>query len=277
MSRQPEPWRSLAREVAAIKDQLRRLRNSSAFAGSGTTVPEPGSVVIPEGGVLLVDGGDVVMRNAADVEVLRIGVQTYGDRGLTVRRENGTVALMVRKLFSPNDSQQVFQILDRDGNVIAGDAGLSTSGFDAPHIPLTFIPTNYDSSTNAQTTSSGTFVATHEHRGFKQNPFFRPQFMVKCSDGTTAGEIQLYDVVGAGYLIGFFAAVRTVKVPVGTTTYTLFEFNYDAVAGAGAFTDVVVPGAMSAAIHLQVHVRRTAGAGSVTVAPVRTVAGQVNV
>jgi hypothetical protein len=277
----PEPWRALAKEIRAIKEQLRRQRNASPFTGSGMAVTgsitQKGSVTIADGGVLLVDGGDVVMRNAAGVEVFRIGLQPQGDRGLTISREDGSIAIQVRKLFAPTDPEQVFQILDRDGNVIAGDAGLSGAGFDAPHIPLTFIPTNYDSSTNAQTTSSGTFVATHEHRGFKQNPFFRPQFMVKCSDGTTAGEIRVYDVTGAGYLIGFFGDIRTCVIPTGTTTYTLFELNYDATAGAGPYREVGIPGAMSAAIHLEFHVRRTAGAGSITVAPVRTVAGQVNV
>jgi hypothetical protein len=273
VARQPDPWRSLWAEIRAIKEQLRRLHNSSAFARSGMSVTDPGQVVqsgsvtIPTDGLLLVDGGDVVLRNDAGVDVLRIGVQEFGDVGLRIRREDGSTALQMRKLFTPGDTLQVFQVLDRDGNVIAGDAGLSTAGFDAPHIPLAFIPTNYDSSTNAQTISSGTFAATHEHRGFKQNPFFRPQFMVKCSDGTTAGEIQLYDVVGAGYLIGFFTGVRKATIPVGTTTYTLFELD-------GA---VMLPGVMSDALHIEVHVRRTAGAGSITVAPVRTVAGQVNV
>jgi hypothetical protein len=281
VARQPEPWRSLWAEIRKIKEELRRLHNASAFARSGLAVTgsitQTGSVTIPTDGLLLVDGGDVIMVNDAGAEILRLGIQELGDVGLRVRRENGSTALQMRRLFTATDELQVFQVLDRDGNVIAGDAGLSTSGFDAPHIPLTFIPTNYDSSTNAQSTSSGTFVATHEHRGFKQNPFFRPQFMVKCSDGTTAGEIQLYDVNGAGYLIGFFAGIRTVRVPTGTTTYTLFEFNYDGDAGAGAYTDVAIPGSMGAAIHLQVHARITAGAGSITVAPVRTVAGQVNV
>jgi hypothetical protein len=270
MPAQPEPWRSLWKEIRSIKEQLRRLHNASAFSGSGLSVTgsitQKGSITIAPDGLLLVDGGDVVMRNEAGVEVFRIGIMPYGDRGLIIRREDGTVALQLRKLFSPADTQQVFQILDRDGNVIAGDAGLSVSGFDAPHIPLAFIPTDYDSSVNAQTTSSGTFVATHEYRGFKQNPFFRPQFMVKCSDGTTAGEIQIYDVVGAAYLPGFFTGVRKATIPTGTTTYTLFELD-------GA---VVLPGAMSSALHIEIHVRRTAGAGSLTVAPVRTVAGQVN-
>lgn len=283
MSARPDPWRTLSKEVRQLKEQVRRLRNRSAFAGSGQAVTDTGevtaggSVIIPAGGFLKVDGGDIIVLNSDGYEVLRFGQMDFGDQGVKLMRENGSVAIHVRKLFAETDPQQVFQILDRDGRVIAGDAGLAFGGFDAPHIPLSFIPTNYDSSTNAQSTSSGTFVATHEHRGFRQNPYFRPQFMVKCSDGTTAGEIRLYDVIGAGYLIGFFAGIRSVMVPTGTTSYTLFELNYDAGLGAGAYTEVALPGAMSDAMHLEVHVRRTAGAGSITVAPVRTVAGQVNV
>jgi hypothetical protein len=269
MAKQPEPWRSVWNEIRAIKEQLRRLHNASAFSRSGLSptgpgqVTQSGSVTIPTDGLLLVDGGDVVMRNETGTEVFRIGVQPYGDVGFTLRREDGTIAIQVRKPFQPSDPTQAFQILDRAGRMVAGDSGLYTSGFDAPHIPLRFIPVNYDSSTNAQTTSSGTFVATHEHRGFYQNPFFSPQFMVKCSDGTTAGEIQVWDVTGAAYLEAYFGGVQKATIPTGTTTYTLF-----ALSGT-----VLLPGQMSDAMHLEIHVRRTAGAGSLTVAPVRTVSG----
>ena len=305
MARQPTTDRTASGEIAKLWEAIRQLRNRSSLSGTAMTTSSTGTgtaarrlarllgpagvagndvqitgpgaaeqrvttvrgiLEIPGGSVLLVDGGDVVMTANDGAELLRLGVQVMGDRGIQIKRNDGTVALHIKKLFTPDDNSQVFQLLDRDGRVIGGDAGLSTQGFDAPHMHLAFIPSNYDSSTNAQSTSSGTFVATHEHRGFKQNPFFRPQFMVKCSDATTAGEIQIYDAKGAAYLSGFFAGVRKATIPAGTTAYTLFELD----------GSCVIPGRMSEWISLQIHVRRTAGTGSITVAPVRTVSGNVN-
>ena len=130
---------------------------------------------------------------------------------------------------------------------------------------MPFVPVDPTVASLAVTTSAATFTATHEHRGFRQNPALKPQFKVRCSDATTAAEIQVRDVLGGVYLGGFLSspAVHTLTVPAGTTTFTLFE-----IAGGGAMQ---LPGFMADPIQLEVHVRRTAGTGSVTVAPVRTI------
>ena len=306
MARQPTTDRTASSEIAKLWEAIRQLRNRSSLSGTAITTSSTGTgtaarqlarllgpagvagndvqitgpgaaeqrvttvrgiLEIPGGSVLLVDGGDVVMKNTDGIEVLRLGVQQFGDRGFTLARESGAKALQVRKIFAASDPQQVFQILDREGRVIGGDAGLSPRGFDAPHMHLAFIPTDYDSSANAQSTSSTSFVATHEHRGFFQNPFFRPQFMVKCSAADTAGEIQIWDVLSGVYLQGFLGGgIRKATIPTGTTAYTLFELN----------DSIQLNGSMSDWMHLQIHVRRTAGTGSITVAPVRTVSGNVN-
>lgn len=260
--------RTLSGEIRKNREQTQRQSNSSALFGTGWTVIDDGqilqdgAVTIPANGLLLVDGGDVVMLNEALVEVFRLGLMPNGDRGLTVRRDDGSVVYRMAKPFTPADPQSFIQY-DRSGRAIGGDSPLSSSGFDAPHIPLSFTPVDYTSGALAQSTTSATFVATHEHRGLRQNPALRPQLMARCSDGSTAGEIQFYNPLLANYLGGFLnvPAVHTISVPAGTTTFTLFELP----------SAMALPGDMSDPLHLEIHVRRTAGSGSVSVAPVRTV------
>lgn len=269
MSKLPKPSRTFRSIVKAMEEEQRKQRSSSPFAGSGQSVIDPGqilqdgSVTIPDTGLLLVDGGDVVMLNEALVEVFELGIMQHADRGLVIRRDDDTVAVEMRKIFGPADLQQKFRILDGSGRTIAGDSILSFSGFDAPHMAMPFIPVDYTSAATAQTTSSGTFVATHEHRGFRQNPALAPVVAVKCSDGSTSAEVQFYDVTNAVYLGGPLGspAVVTATVPIGTTTFTSFAPS----------PAMQLPGNMSDPLHLQIHVRRTAGAGSVSVAPVRTI------
>ncbi len=270
MAAMPEPWKSLKAFCERLAERVRALENRSALSNTGLEQVDPGqlvqlgSITIPNNGLLLVDGGDVVMLNESLVEVFRVGVMDFFDRGMVVRREDGTIAWEMRKAFGMADPTQAFIIRDRGGAQIGGDALLSPSGFDAPHMSMPFIPVDYTSGAPAQTTSSTSFVALHEHRGFRQNPALKPQFEVKCSDGSTSAEIQVYDVLNSVYLGGFFGtpAVQTIAVPIGTTTFTLFQLASGAMA---------LPGVMSAPMHLQIHVRRTAGVGSVSVAPVRTI------
>ena len=268
MSALPQPWRTLSGEIKKLQEQVRRLSNASAFTGSGLSVIDTGQIVqdgavtIPNNGLLLVDGGDVIMLNDAMVEVFRIGIMPAGDTGLQIKRGDGSVALEMFDVFGGGIQSLV--IRDRAGRQIAGDPILSNTGFDAPHIPVTFIPVDPTTAGIAVTTSATTFTATHEHRGFRQNPALRPQFKVRCSDGSTAAEIQVWDALAGVYLGGFFGtpAVQTITVPVGTTAFTVFGL---------ASGSLALPGLMSDPTQLEVHVRVTAGTGSVTVAPVRTI------
>lgn len=269
MSKLPDPIRSLSGRIRALEERVRKLTNASPFNNSGLAVIDTGqtatdgSVVIPDNGLLLVDGGDVVMLDEAPSaqELFRLGKMINGDRGFLINRQDGSVALSLRATFEGGPQQ--ITIFDANGARIAGQSSLSPAGFDVPHQAMPFIPVDYTSNATAQTTSSATFVPTHEYRGFRQNPALKPQFMVQCSDATTAAEIQVWNVINGVYLGGFAGspATHTITVPVGTTTFALFEFA----------SPLLIPGAMSAALHFQIHARVTAGAGSVSVAPVRTI------
>ena len=269
MSKLPDPFRDLASELKAIKNDIRELQARSPFTGSGIGVTDPGqiiqegSITIPGAGLLLVDGGDVIMLNEDLVEVFRLGVQEHGDRGITLRREDGSIAIEIRKAFGPADDAQVLRILDRSGRAISGDALLNFSGFDAPHVPITWEQSNLTAPlTRAQATNSTTFVPLFEHRGYRQNPSLHLQVYAWCSDATTAGEVQVWNSLAGAYLGGFLGSPATVTatVPAGTTTATIYELG-----------GLALPSQMSDDLRLEIHARRTAGTGSVSVAVARSV------
>jgi hypothetical protein len=181
-----------------------------------------------------------------------------GDRGIKIQRSDGSVAFQMRDVLGLG--QQSVSILDTSGAIIAG-TGLFSDGLGAPYIPLDWHPVDYTSGALAQSTSSATFAATHEHRGFKQNNVVWPQFMVQCSDATTAAEVQLFSVTAGAAMTTQIGDPLTITVPAGTTTFALFEFvDY-----------VHLPGAYGLPVHYEIQARVTAGTGSVSVAPVRSV------
>jgi hypothetical protein len=201
------------------------------------------------------------MLNADLVEVFRVGIMPAGDRGLRIKRADDTTALEMYDVFGQGQQSLVFR--DRAGQITGGDSVLANSGFDAPHIPMPFHPIDPTVAGRAVTTSATTFTATHEHRGYRQNPALKPQFTVQCSDATTGAELQVWDVLNSAYLGGYLGtpATHTISVPAGTTTFTVFEFP----------SALLLPGLMSDDIQLEVHARVTAGTGSVTVAPVKSI------
>lgn len=272
MAALPEPWRSLRAEIEKLWRAIKTLQNSSSFEGTGLEVIDENQVLqgtnslvyVGPDGTFLVDGGDVIMLNDDLVEIFRIGNMPQGDVGLRIKRSDDSAAIEMRDYFGVDIQSLLF--LTRTGRIFGGDSVLA-AGIAAPYIPLNFIAVDPDSTTLAQSTSSGTFVATHECRTLFQNPAFLPQFKVKCSDGTTAGEIQIYDVLTSTYLGGYFGspATHTLAIPAGTTTYTVLELASKA----------VFAGDMGDDMHLEIHVRRTAGAGTVSVLPVKTIGTDV--
>ena len=270
MSKLPDPWPTLGKRLTREEDVTKRMQSSSSFFNSGLSIidaeqiVQDGAVTIPNNGLLLVDGGDVVMLNEDLVEIFRIGVMEHGDRGLTIRRGDGTIALEMRKVFGPDDVAQALRILDREGRTIAGDAILSQGGFDAPFIPVPFAPKDWTSGARQQSTASATFVPLFEHSGVRQNPALRLTVSAWCSDGATSAEVQVYDPVGAVYLGGFLGspAAQTITVPLATTVPTTFELG-----------SAVMPGSAPSInndLRLEVHARVTAGTGSVNVVVLRS-------
>lgn len=213
------------------------------------------------GGNLVVDGGDFLLLDTDGSTVFRLGPQFFGDRGVTISREDGSQALSMSQPFSGFDGQ-IITIQDRFGSVLMQEAAFGT-GHDAPYLPLPFHPVTA-ASTAANTgphglevaTTSGTFADLFRWRGIRSNPWLRFRMQVKCSDLTTAAEVQVVDVGTGTPLSPFLASPWLGSRATGSTAYVAV----DPAVGLGAPGD---PGDM---VELAVQVRRSAGAGTVTVA-----------
>jgi len=240
-----------------------RQASSSAFARSGTAVTAEGVTTVDGTQNLTGDlnvSGEFVTLDTDGSVLLKSGTQERGDRGFSTFRNDGSPAIAVRVVFP--DSPQSLQLYDRAGKIIGGDVVIGSGGMDAPHIPIPFTPSNVATTTFAQTTSSATFVALFEADTKYQNPGLQLKVKAWCSDATTSADIQVWDVLGGVYLDTFFGSPppSVINVPLGTTTPTVFETE-----------SMVLPGGMSDPMRLEIHAKRTAGAGSVSVAVLRSI------
>ena len=192
--------------------------------------------------------------------LLKSGTQDHGDRGLSVYRDDGTPAIVIKRTFTPTDPRQSMILYDSIGHSIGGDAILSPTGFDAPHVPIPFTPSNVTNNNHAQATSSATFAALFEHDGYRQNAGLQLKVKAWCSNGTTTADIQVWDVIHSAYLCAPFTTTPVViSVPTATTAPTVFEGG-----------SMLLPGLMSDPMQLEIHAKVTAGTGSVSVAVLRS-------
>lgn len=250
-----DPMTAVNRRIAALEQLVRELASAPTLQNS--TLAQGSLNVV--GGQMVINGGDFVLEDTTGTVTFRVGAQQYGDRGISVFRADGSIAMKVAKIFGAGDSAQRLQFYDLSGASVGGDAALSPSGFDSPHMPLVWRPVDRS---DAKTTTSATFVSLFEHRGVRGNPGLPIQFSVLCSDATTAGEVQVIDTATGTGLSPFFASPWVGTIPAGTTTATTLT--------APALG---LPGAANAAYTLQVQARRTAGTGTVSIAIAGSVGG----
>jgi hypothetical protein len=184
--------------------------------------------------------------------LFQVGDQALGDRGVTINHDDGTRAIVVRRQFI-GDTFQTLQLWSRTGSLVGGENYLA-DGVRAPFVPITLIPVT---SPSEATTSSGTFSAAYTAEFVRMNATVRLIFLARCTDGTTSGEVQLYDT-NTGFALGGFlgAPVSPVAIPVGTTSNTEFDTG-----------STYIPADFEAVAKLEIRFRRTAGAGSVIIRP----------
>jgi hypothetical protein len=254
-----DPNTSLARRVADLERLVRELAAAPTLQNS--TLAQ-GSLNIT-GGDVSVAGGSFTLYDTTGTVLFRIGPQQYGDRGVTAFRADGSVAFRVAKIFGPSDTQQRFQFFDLSGIPIGGDAALSQSGFDSPHVPHMWRPIDRsDARTITSATALNTWLSLFEHRGVRGNPGLPVTFSVLCSDATTAGQLQVLDMASGLPMAAFFSAPWVGSIPAGTTTETFITSP-----------SLVLTEVANTTIRLQVQVQRTAGTGTISVAIAQSVGG----
>lgn len=191
--------------------------------------------VISQGGVeARTPDGDVIMR-AGELDIG--GTSAYG---IEMRRRDGTLQA---RFFDTPGGGGYFAFFDEQQNIILSNDTVSGVGLAVPYIPAAWMPYSEVLSPPIATTSA-TFVITHRAHLTKQHP--RIRVLLLCdSDADTTGEVILAD---GGVQIG-----PTVTVELGANNYR--------------WLDAYVDGDHMAMKYLDLQVRRTAGTGSVRVAP----------
>lgn len=245
------------RKFQEIKRELEALRSERRAAA--TTVSE-GSIRLANGASLVVDGGDVIMLDEDGDELFRIGTMPHGDRGLRIRRTDGSAALTLARIFDFSSGQELV-VLDRLGNPLMAEEALGSGpAYPVFHIPMQPVqpasapliagPRGLEISTNA-TSWTDVFAA----RFLRHNQFGTFRVHVAASDATTTGEVRLVDASSGFHLGQFLAGGYVGSRPAGST----------------GFVDVLLPsiflpGAPWAPISLAIQARRTAGSGTLRVA-----------
>lgn len=208
------------------------------------------------GGALVVDGGDFLLLDTDSSTVFRLGDQEYGDRGVSIYREDGSPAVEVAK--ADAGLPPTVRIKDANGNVIVSEwpfgEGLSAPLLSMPAYPVT-APAGYGEHGPEVSTTATAWTTLWSMRTVQQNPLWRPRLQLKCSDATTTAQVRVTKSDGTTVLNDFFAGPSwTGSVPTGSTGW-LSLVPY-----------LGIDGGFGADVTRHVQVRRTAGTGTVRLA-----------
>lgn len=243
-----------------FRDLERKVRDLTSRALQRPKFAVTGGDLTVSGGALIVDGGDFLLLDTDGSTVFRLGPQQYGDRGVSIFREDGSLALGVRQAFE--NVPQTLEMRDEAGYVIVAEEALG-SGLSRPFLPVPLQPVRAASgAVNAgpygweSMAASSTWTTTHQAWYARHNQFALFRFRVAASDTTTAAEIRLINAGNGDHLGQFLAGPWTGVRAAGATGYT------EVVTPGG----INMPGEPDQAVQVAVQVRRTDGAGTLTVA-----------
>jgi hypothetical protein len=251
------------RRFQAIQRQIDSLR--SERRAEATTVGDGG---------LRIDGGELVALDADGSILFRIGTLDLGDRGTVAYRDNGTIALEVRKLVDAAYVGQSVAIYDAGGKRVFMTEDL-LGGLRAPYLEHPFQPVAPSTGTAVtcgpygweRVTTSTSFQTLFVYDGKRQNPFLDLKVAAVCSDATTAGEVQIVNLATGLPLDDFFNPDPWLgQIPAGTTSYLVIDPSPTRAVAADGI-------AAHAYMRLGIQVRRTAGAGSITLAVPQAIGG----
>ena len=138
---------------------------------------------------------------------------------------------------------QFWTLRDAQENILFGDDAGAEQGIARPYIPITFAP-HFSNTGVYYTTTSGTFTGVVYCKFKKHQPRIFIQCYVRCSDGTTAGEIQVFDNNAAVPLAD--------PVVIAAGTFAVVDLGPYYISGN--FLDTM---------DVEIQLRRTAGVGTV--------------
>lgn len=238
----------------------RRFVNGEVVEERSYTAPEVAAIV-GAGAVVITDRQMVVLDDDGS-EIFRIGDMQWGDRGFLFRRENGQLAISMNKAFS-SSTYQALTLRDASGYSLLEEEALGV-GLGKPYLPIPVLPVTSTTTTGSLgpwgpqvAVSSGSFVTTHQGWFVRTNRWAMFRIQVAASDTTTSGEVQVVDSSTGLPLAGFLQSPWLGTRATGSTSYV------ELVAGSGS---VSLPGNPHERISIAIQARRTAGAGTLTVA-----------
>ncbi|MFF0389685.1 hypothetical protein ACFYS8_13480 [Kitasatospora sp. NPDC004615] len=173
--------------LRAVEDKLRQIE--------GRTQQRPAQNQVTGGGVTISKGGTLSVVTPNGQTVLYIGAigpnhpDGTAQFGTVFRREDGSAAMAIWD--GAGASPQPLAIWDRAGNTIIADDRMAGQGLARPYLSTdawfgaTEVP--------AYTTSSTSWTTLQHLIWYKQHPRVEANFLARCSDATTSGQIQLID------------------------------------------------------------------------------------
>ncbi|WP_441251205.1 hypothetical protein [Kitasatospora sp. McL0602] len=174
--------------IRALEDQVRQL--------SGRVNIRPAMNQILSGSVVVGEGGTFEVNDADGSPQFYVGgiSPAHPDgspqRGVVAWREDGSIAL---SLVSFNANPQALAIYDRAGNTLLAD-DTTAAGLARPYLEASGWFGAVEQP--AFVTSNTSFATVTLSPWYKQHPKVQAFFLVRCSDSTTSGEIQLTDDAG---------------------------------------------------------------------------------
>lgn len=220
--------------VEVLKGYERRISNLETNARAGYTAADTGTQVFNTSDE---QKFEIDINGVKQVEIGSEG----GAPEMRIWRSNGLTALFLTKFAG----REIIGMQDGTLHTIVGDDAVTGFGLARPYLPVPF----YDDLqfAPARTTTSATFSNLQWATFNVQHPWLYIASLVRCSDGTTGGEI-IVNVNGDTVL------TTTTTIPVGSNALFDQSVNF-ASLGTGYGIDVEVT----------VAARRTAGAGNIGV------------
>jgi len=214
--------------IRKIEELERRLRSLELSPRLGSAAIDDGSLTVALNGVPMLYVGELSGGNA-------------GYHGLEVFREDGTLAFIVGGNAFP---YQYWAMQDRTNHIVASDDAASGEGLARPYIPYQVYTGD---STLWPGVVGGSFSLIQTLMGQKQHPKLHVEVAAICTDGTTSGQVRIFDYNNSTQL------GSTWNVPTGTTGII------------GNAWDVTPSAGWGSAVNIGIDARRTAGAGTMRI------------
>jgi hypothetical protein len=202
--------------VSALEERVRFLEGRAQI--------RPAMNGISGGDVTVTDGGTFKVLDLDSSLLFQVGKLTGAphpdgseQRGVIMRREDGTLAIALANTGVTLGQPQVFSISDAHTNVIFAE-DIVAGGLATPYLAAS--GWTGETEQPAYFTTSTSFTGLMFMPWIKHHPRIRAHYLIRASDGSTTGEARLVD--GAGTQIG-----PTVTIGAGAFTYGYIEGSID--------------------------------------------------